>query len=99
MRNMNSKYKRKLKRLPEDIKIILEGLASEYLVENYASQYMGWSVDIVINLHRFNLVKEWHQVFITEITNEGNKHIWPEKEQNNNIGLENVAKVINDHIA
>ncbi|WP_126452463.1 hypothetical protein [Sulfuriflexus mobilis] len=96
---MNSKYRRMLNRLPEDIKTILEGLGSEYIVENYNPQYMGWSVDIVIKSKRFNLVKEWHQVFISEIKNEGNIHLWPEKDKKSNLELENVAGVINELIA
>jgi len=88
-----------LNRLPEDIKTILEGLSSEYIVENYNPQYMGWSVDIVIKSKRFNLVKEWHQVFISEIKSEGSIHLWPEKDQKSNLELENVAGVINELIA
>ena len=99
MHNMNSKYKRMLRRLPEDIKTILDGLASVYLVENYSSQYMGWHVDIVIGSQCFNLVKEWHQVFISINNKEGSKHLWPEKGQDKNLGIEHVAEVINAKIA
>ncbi|MEW8256276.1 MAG: hypothetical protein AB2747_18100 [Candidatus Thiodiazotropha taylori] len=88
-----------LNRLPEDIKTIIEGLGSECIVENYISQYMGWSVDIVIRSKRFNLVKEWHQVFISETTKEGSNHLWPKKDQTNNLGLKNVAEAINEFIA
>ena len=96
---MNSKYKRMLSRLPEEIQKILEGLSSEYLVDNYTAQYMGWSVDIVIGSQRFNLVKEWHQVFISIDNKEGSKYLWPEKGQDKNLGIEHVAKVINAQIA
>ena len=96
---MNSKYRRMLSRLPEDLKNIVEGLESEYIVENYTPQYMGWSVDVVIRSKRFNLEKEWHQVFVSEVSNEGNNHLWPKENQKNNLGLENVAGVINGLIA
>jgi hypothetical protein len=96
---MNSKYRRMLGRLPEDIKTIIAGLGSEYIIENYISQYLGWSVHIVIKSKRFHLVKEWHQVFISEITNEGSSHLWPKNDQTTNLGLENVAEVINKFVA
>ena len=88
-----------LSRLPEDLNTILEGLSTQYLVENYSPQYMGWSVDVIIGTHRYNLVKEWHQVLIAEFDGKKMNHLWPKKGQTDNMGIEQVAAVINGNIA
>lgn len=85
-----------LKRLPEDIKSILEGLSSDYTVENYSSQYMGWNVDVISSSRRFNLVKEWNQVFISEVIDKQTVNVWPMKGQTKDLEIDKVAEVIND---
>ena len=89
-----------LKRLPEDAKAILESLdVNEYFVENYSPLYMGWAMDVLVDSKRFNLVKEWHQVFVSEVTESGKHQIWPKDEKTEGYEPNNVAQVIKSKIA
>lgn len=96
---MNSEYRRILKRLPEDVVSILNGLNGEYVVGSYAPQYMGWLLEITVGLRRFRLVKEWHQVFIAEIDGDKKINFWPSIGQTENLGIDKAAEVINGRIA
>ena len=100
MRLENSKYRRMLKRLPDDARAILDLLEEhDYYVENYSSQYMGWSMDVLVNAKRFNLVKEWDQVFVSEVAETGKHQIWPKEIETDVYEPKNIAHAINTKIA
>jgi hypothetical protein len=100
MRLGNSKYRRLLKRLPDDAKAILESLEEhEFFVENFSPQYMGWSMDILVNSKRFNMIKEWHQVFVSEVAETGIHQIWPKEKETDEYEPKNIAHAIIAKIA
>ena len=89
-----------LKRLPGDAKAILELLEEhECFVENYSPQYMGWSMDVLVNTKRFNMVKEWHQVFVSEVAETGKYQIWPKEKETEEYEPKNIAHAIKTKIA
>jgi hypothetical protein len=100
MRRENSKYRRQLDRLPDEIKSILKALATdEYHLESYYSQYMGWRMEICIGKVNFILVKEWSQIFISKII-EGNEfHIYPNDGSNEESKPDVIARIIIAQIA
>ena len=100
MRLENSKYRRMIKRLPDDVKAILESLdGNDWYLEKYSPQYMGWAMDVLVDSKRFNLVKEWHQVFISEINESGMDKFWPKDEETKNYEPKDVANAIRAKIA
>ena len=89
-----------LKRMPEDAKAIVDSLGDfGCFVENYSSQYMGWAMEVLVKTKRFNLVKEGHQVFVTEVIGDAKYRIWPKDENFQQATPSDVAKVIKSKIA
>ncbi|MBT8124683.1 MAG: hypothetical protein KJO81_07655 [Gammaproteobacteria bacterium] len=100
MRRKNSKYRRQLERLPDEVKSILEALATdEYLLENYYSQYMGWRLEISIKKVNFILLKECGQIFVSKIIEGEEVHIHPKDGSDEESKPEVIAKIINAQVA
>jgi hypothetical protein len=100
MRRENSKYRRKLERLPDGVKEILDGLtAGEYYLESYNPQYLGWKLEITINKISFILVSEWNQVYILKIIEGKEIQIYPVDTNNEESSPDIIARAINAQVA
>jgi len=56
-------------------------------------------MDVLVNARRFNLVKEWHQVFVSEITESGKHQLWPNDEESKDYEPKYVVQAIQAKIA
>ena len=56
-------------------------------------------MEVLVKTKRFNLVKEGHQVFVTEVIGDAKYRIWPKDENFQQATPSDVAKVIKSKIA
>jgi hypothetical protein len=99
MQEDNSKYRRMLKRLPAELREILDALKSRYTVESYAPQYLGWAAEVRVSSHRFQLVAEFKHIVVSE-TVDGVEHLLTHRTgEDITSGTACVAQRINDRIA
>ncbi len=84
-----------IKRLPDELKKILDSLEYKYYVNEFHSQYMGWAININIGSKQFNLTCEAKNILISELTNDEYVSVYPEAGKHIGCSHKKVTRFLN----
>jgi len=101
MKKMNSKYRRLLSRLPEEMKEVLHELSLNYEVISYSSggSGPGWATDIKTQNQIFRISSEYMCLAVERITDGQYESIEIPEPELGSITPSTIAKAIREEIS
>ena len=92
---LNSKYRRKVDRLPEEMKMLMELINNECFVDEYHSGSVGWHVKFQIEKTNFTLIYDRGCLEIVKDNNGGTHSIFSGNASLQKHTITNIANEIN----
>jgi hypothetical protein len=94
----NNKYRRLLKKVPEDLSVVLANISAEWVVLSYKTGGPGWSADIEVKGRKFRLNSEYNYIAVAEMVGSSFRAVRPQESYRINISPQQVAALINGEI-
>jgi hypothetical protein len=73
--NMNSKYRRQLARLPQELKTVLDNITDEWTLLSFIPYGPGWEAELRVGGRLFRLNSDYSCIDVGEVKSESSKAI------------------------